>query len=139
MLDERAQQIVSVRLAELERPVRLVMFTQEMECEYCRDTRNLVTELARISPSVEAEIHDFVTERDLAQQYGIDKIPAIAVLGERDYGIRFFGFPGGYEFGTLIDIIGDVARGDSGLQDSTRSALARLDQDVHLQVFTTPT
>lgn len=139
VLDDRQLQLVSQRLRGLERPVRLVMFTQEVECEYCLDTRRLVTQVAGTSAAVEAEVHDFIEERDLAQSYGIDKIPAIAVIGQKDYGIRFYGIPAGYEFGALLDAIVDVSRGDSGLLDSTRVALARLDQDVHLQVFTTPT
>lgn len=139
VLDDRQLQLVSQRLRGLERPVRLVMFTQEVECEYCQDTRHLVTQVAATSSAAEAEVHDFIEERDLAQSYGIDKIPAIAVIGQKDYGIRFYGIPAGYEFGALLDAIVDVSRGDSGLLDSTRVALARLDQDVHLQVFTTPT
>lgn len=30
-------------------------------------------------------------EADMAKKYGVDKIPAIVLFGDRDYGIRFYG------------------------------------------------
>ena len=57
----------------------------------------------------------------------------------QQHGIRLYGLPTGYEFGSLIDAIMDVSKGDSGLSPATRTALASLERDVHLQVFSTPT
>jgi len=56
-----------------------------------------------------------------------------------DTGVRFYGIPAGYEFGTLIDDIVDVSRGTGGLSPETEAYLKSLDTDVHLQVFVTPT
>jgi hypothetical protein len=50
-----------------------------------------------------------------------------------------YGLPSGYEFGTLVDAILDVSRGESGLSAETRQALAALARPVHIQVFSTPT
>jgi len=58
---------------------------------------------------------------------------------EKDYGIRMYGLPSGYEFGTLVEAILDVSRGDSGLSDETRAGLKDLARPVHVQVFSTPT
>ena len=69
----------------------------------------------------------------------MDKIPAIAVEGEKDYGVRFYGEPAGYEFATLIEAIKAVSAGESGLATKTKEALAGLKDPLHLQVFVTPT
>ena len=69
-------------------PVKIVMFTQEMECRYCSDTRNLVQDLATLNDKITAEIHDFVADAAKAKEYGIDKIPAIAIIGKKDYGVQ---------------------------------------------------
>ena len=53
--------------------------------------------------------------------------------------MRFYGLPSGYEFGSLVELILDVSSGDSGLSEATRRALASLERDVHLRVFSTPT
>jgi len=125
-------------------PVKLVMFTQTFECQFCAETRQIVEEIANLSDKISAEILNFVTDKATADLYGIDKIPAIAVLrvedGEdRDYGIRFFGIPSGYEFTSVIEDIIDVSKGDSGLQPQSREAISAITEPVHFQVFVTPT
>lgn len=69
----------------------------------------------------------------------MDKIPATVIEGERDYGIRYYGAPVGYEFATLLTDIADVSKGESNLKPETKEALKKIDQKVHLQVFATPT
>lgn len=130
--------------AHLVNPVKLVMFTQSIECQFCAETRQIVEEIASMSDKISAEIYNFVTDKATAEIYDVDKIPAIAVLrvedGEdKDYGIRFYGIPSGYEFTTVIEDIMDVSRGDSGLQPKSREAVAGLTEPVHFQVFVTPT
>jgi alkyl hydroperoxide reductase subunit AhpF len=115
------------------------MFTQALECDFCEETRELVEELASLSDQVNAVIYDFVADKDKAEEYAIDKIPAIAVLGERDYGVRIYGIPAGYEFTSLIEAIKTVSAGQSGLSEATKEALAQIEQPVHFQVFVTPT
>lgn len=139
MLDEEHREDVADQLADLPSPVRLVMFTQEIECEFCEETRELVQDVASLSQNVEAVIYDFVADEDKAQELGIDKIPAIAVLGERDYGVRLYGIPAGYEFTALMEAIKVVSVGQSGLSEATREALAGVEEPLHLQVFVTPT
>jgi len=125
-------------------PVKMVMFTQSVECQFCSETRQIVEEIAELSDSVSAEILDFVADKATAELYGIDKIPAIAIVRvedgeERDFGIRFFGIPSGYEFTSIIEDIIDVSRGESGLQPKSKEAVAAIKDPVHFQVFVTPT
>jgi glutaredoxin-like protein len=139
ILQEGDKVELSKQLTGLESPVRLLMFTQDFECNFCAETRELVEEIDSLSDDVEAVIYDFATDKDEVELYGIDKIPAIAVVGEKDYGVRFYGIPSGYEFVSLIEAMKTVASGESGLSDATREALAQLDEPVHFQVFVTPT
>jgi len=115
------------------------LFTQEFECEFCAETRQLVEELAQLSDQLTAEIYDFVADEEKAEELNIDKIPAIAVIGEEDYGVRFYGIPSGYEFTSLLHAIQAVAAGEPDLSDDMMEALAALDEPVHMQVFVTPT
>jgi glutaredoxin-like protein len=125
-------------------PVKLVVFTQEIECQFCAETRQIAEEIAELSAKITTEVYDLVDDKAMADLYDVDKIPAIVVLREedgtdKDYGIRFFGIPSGYEFTTVIEDITDVSKGESGLQDKTKQAVAAIDKPVHLQVFVTPT
>jgi glutaredoxin-like protein len=135
--DDRRE--IRKRLAGIEHPVTLLLFTQEHECQFCVLTREMVEEVAALSDKIEVEIHDFVADAAVAQEYGIDKIPAVVVRGDRDYGIRFYGIPAGYEFASFLEAILDVGRRDPQLPADWLALLAKVDQPVMLQVLVTPT
>ena len=115
--------------------VRIITFTQEFECDYCKMTRELLQEVSELSEKISLEVHDFVKERDLARVYGVDKIPATILLGDHDYGIRFYGVPAGYEFTAFIEDIIDASRRDPGLPKEVLAVLSNVDQPVHIQVL----
>ena len=127
------------RLNELVNPVKLVHFTQELNLEYGREARQLLEELANISDKLSVETYNFLIDKEKVAEYAIDKVPATAIRNGKDYGIRFFGLPAGYEFAALLDAILAVSKGDSGLLPASREKLAQLTEPLHLQVFTTPT
>ena len=139
LLNEEIIEQVKQELSDLAGPVKMVMFTQEFECEYCTETRQLVEEIATLSDQITAEVYNFVTDAEKAEALGVDKIPAIAVIGEEDYGVRFYGIPAGYEFVSLLHALKLVAAGKPELSDETLEALAGVSDPVHFQVFVTPT
>lgn len=136
--DEVREKTQSV-LEDLTGQVRLVMFTQNSECEYCEETRQLVEEVGALSDQIAVEVHDFTENKEKAEELGIDKTPAIAVIGAEDYGVRFYGIPSGYEFTSFMDAIQRVAAGEHTLNEETISSLAQIKEPVHMQVFVTPT
>jgi len=131
--------------------VTLLHFTQEpgrlvlpdslkgQECLFCRETKQLLEEVSSLSEKIELQVFDFSADKDKAAEFGIDKIPALVIMGERDHGIRFYGIPSGYEYTSLVEAIVDVSRGQTSLSDKTKETLRALDKDIHLQVFVTPT
>jgi len=139
VLTEDARSSTQKEFEELPGKVKLVVFTQEFECAHCRENTSLANEVASLSDKVDIEMHDFALDKEAVERYGVDKIPAIAVEGEKDYGVRFYGVPAGYEFATLIEAIKAVSAGESGLAPKTKEALAGLKEPLHLQVFVTPT
>jgi glutaredoxin-like protein len=143
LLREKDREHLIQEFAELEQPVALVVFTQEFECQYCKETRQIAEELAELSDRLSVQVYDFVADKELAEQYGVDKIPATVVtLGgdeARDYGIRYYGIPSGYEFSSLVHDILMVSVGESGLSGATRNWISELTEPLHLQVFVTPT
>jgi glutaredoxin-like protein len=127
------------RLKDMVLPVKLVHFTQELNLEYGREAKQLLTELLALSDKLSLEVYNFLLDKDKVSEYGIDRVPATAVRNGKDYGIRFYGLPAGYEFATLLDAIFSVSHGDSGLKAENKEKLAKVSQPVHLQVFVTPT
>jgi alkyl hydroperoxide reductase subunit AhpF len=118
----------------------LAVFSAALADPESEQVRRLVEEIAALEPRITAEPYNFVLDTEKVAALKIQRIPAIAILGaEKDYGIRMYGLPSGYEFGALVDAILDVSSGDSGLSAPTREALAALERPVHVQVFSTPT
>ena len=121
-------------------PVRVILFTQEIECEFCREARQLVQEVGSLIPEkIKVEIYDFVKDADKAKEFNVDKVPAIVIVGKRDYGIRYYGIPYGYEFNSFVDTIMNVSKGATNLSEDTKKKLATIEKTVHIQVFVTLT
>jgi glutaredoxin-like protein len=120
---------------KMEDPVKILMFTQEIECKFCSDTRQLAQELAALSDKISVEVYDFVADANKAKELSINKIPALAIIGKKDYGVRIYGIPYGYELQTLIEAITNVSRGRTDLSEETKKILADVKAPVHIQVF----
>jgi alkyl hydroperoxide reductase subunit AhpF len=130
---------------EMTSPVRLLFFTQTLDCETCLQTRQILDELPPLSDKIAVEEVNLVLEADKARLYGIDRVPAIAVVGQdeaaqpRDSRIRFVGTPAGYEFISLVQAILLVGGRTTGLTEESLRRIAAVDRPVTMQVFTTPT
>ena len=139
-LAERDQVAVRKEFERIQGPVKLVVFSQELVAgELCRQNEQLVREVAALDDRISVEVLNPVIDRERAASYGVEQVPAIVVEGARDYGIRFLGIPGGYEFSNLIDSIIAAYSGEAALSDATKASLAELTDDVHIKVFSTPT
>jgi len=137
--EEHKEHIENELMEKMENPVKIIMFTQEVECQFCAQTRRLINELAALNDKIKVEIHDFLAETDKAKEYGVDKVPALIIMGEKDYGIRFYGLPYGYEFQTLLESVINVSRGKTDLSEETKNKLKEIKTSVHIQVFVTLT
>jgi alkyl hydroperoxide reductase subunit F len=137
--DDKTKAEVVARLAHLREPVRLIYFTQPHACGSCREQRSLLEELASLSHKLSLDVKDFVADDAEAKRYGIDKVPAPVVAGERDYRIRFYGVTAGYEFDSLVEAIAMISTGTSGLDPAIEALVQQIAVPVHLEVAVTLT
>jgi glutaredoxin-like protein len=138
MLKDSDKDAIRQQFRKLTGEVKLINFTQELECQYCRETNQIVKEVAELSDKITAETYNFVNDKEVGGKFNIDKIPATVVMGEEDRGIRFYGIPSGYEFSSLLESIRMVSAGESGLGKTSKEILGQLKKPLHLQVFVTP-
>ena len=140
LLSEEQKKQVKARLAQnLLNPVTLTVFTQEYECDYCKENRELAQDIASSSDKIKLEVLDLMKDSEKAKELGVDKVPATVIGGSKGSRVRFYGVPAGYEFSTFLTDIILVSRGETELSPETRKALAGLKAPVHVQVFVTPT
>jgi alkyl hydroperoxide reductase subunit AhpF len=140
LLSPADQEKLRAAFDEMTSPVRALFFTQTLDCETCVQTRQILDELPSLSSRIAIEEVNFILEKDKAAQYGIDRVPAIALVGgESDSRIRFLGAPSGYEFISLVQAVLLVGGRASSLTPENLVRVAGVDKPMTMKVFTTPT
>ena len=130
---------------EMTRAVRVLFFTHTLDCEPCVQTKQILDELPPLSDKIVIEEVNFVLEKDKAAHYGIERVPALALLsadeaGEmRDTRMRFLGTPSGYEFVSLVQAVMLAGGHDSQLTPQNRALVEAVTEPTTIQVFSTPT
>ncbi|MCY4075604.1 MAG: hypothetical protein OXH04_09285 [Acidobacteria bacterium] len=130
---------LAARLEALTSPVRLVLFTQTFGCETCFEARRTADEIARLSDRIRVEEYNLVLDAERVAEYGAVRAPALAIVGEKDLGLRYYGAPAGYEIESIVSAIEIAGGAGPGLSDESVAALAALDRPLGIQVFVTPT
>lgn len=130
---------LAARLEALTSPVRLVLFTQTFGCETCFEARRTADELARLSDRIRVEEHNLVLDAERVAEYDAVRAPCLAIVGEEDHGLRYYGAPAGYEIESVVSAIEIAGGAGPGLSDESVAALEALDRPVSIQVFVTPT
>ena len=148
LIPDKDQQALRDRFKrELKNDVTIRLFTQRTfgltipgrECRYCDQTQTLMEELAALSPKLHMEIKDYYAQSQEAREAGVERIPAIVLTTGGGSNVKFYGIPAGHEFTNVLEDIVTLSRGVSPLSLDTRKKLKRLKEDVHIQVFITPT
>jgi glutaredoxin-like protein len=98
-----------------------------------------MSEMATLSDKIKVEVYDFVADAEKAKQYGVDKVPATVILGDKDYGVKYYGLPFGYELQTLIEGLINVSKGKTNIPEETKQRLKEIKVPIHIQVFVTLT
>lgn len=137
LFDEKIQNQLKEILKSMNDEVKIIFFTQEIECPVCGDTRSFVEEIASLSDKLSVTVYNFVIDKEIAEKYGVDKIPAIVLLDRdgTDHGVKFYGLPGGYEINSFLGAILEMSGKREELPADILSRIKKIDRDVHIQVF----
>ena len=127
-------------LDALERPVELLVALGPEETplhgardiDFGAETQRLVESLASLSEHLSYRVED--------RPPGVALFPAVLVLPEgEDVGLSYYGFPYGYELGSLIGAVLEAGKRESSLSPESLERLGALEQDLTIDVFVTPT
>jgi len=102
--EEKDKNTIKEIFKGLVNPVKLINFSQELECQFCKETREIMEEVSALSDKLSLEVYNFQLDKEKVNQYNVDKIPATVILGSKDYGLRIYGIPSGYEFASFLTI-----------------------------------
>ncbi|MFW9994005.1 MAG: thioredoxin family protein [Candidatus Odinarchaeota archaeon] len=141
-LDENTKRQIKDMLTRMEGPVTAHLFLSQNHCLYCNEVKELMDNIVKLAPKgkLKLEACECDTESEKAKKHGIDKHPAVVLEGKNKGKVRTFGIMSGYEFGSFIEDIVDVSRGETGLlSQEAKDYIKSIDKPVHIQVFVTPT
>jgi len=148
MISPRDQETLRQRFSqELQGFVRLKLFTQRAsqltvpgrECRYCPQTQQLLEELTALTPKLSLEIVDVYAQQDEVQKTGVQRIPCTILSQDGESRLKYYGIPSGYEFATLLEDVVALSRRENPLKPATLQKLQRVQEELHIQVFVTPT
>jgi glutaredoxin-like protein len=146
LIDEGTMTKLRERLAGLEGPVELRLYLKPdsgrlilpggLGCPTCSQAEELARAVADAAPErVTLSVIDVREQPDEGME-----VPTLTIAppGEEPR-IAFQGLPSGYEFATLLDAIERVSSKDGSLAPEVAERLSKLDTDVEVMVFVTPT
>jgi len=146
MLDERTRKQLKQALEPVRNELEMLVYTGGQLVIPGRDatgeqqaTLTLLREISSINDRIS------VTEKPLlgdeaAAALGITLAPTLLLreAGSERSNIRFVGFPGGYEFSTLISTLIMLGTGENSLSPSALKQLEEVTTPVRVQTFVTP-
>ena len=89
LISEKDQQALQELFEGLEGDVTITNFTQResllivpgQECDYCKETRELLEEVTALSDKLHLETKDFVRDTQEADSLGVTRIPGFVLQG----------------------------------------------------------
>jgi glutaredoxin-like protein len=137
LIDESLKAVVMQRFTNMIEPVTLKVFSAKNHCLFCNEMISLVKAVGELSDKISVEVCNCDEDDPKAKKYGIERHPAIAIDGDDDYGIRFYGVPAGKEFTTFIESIMLVSSRKPVLSPEAEDLLKKVTKKVNLKVFVT--
>lgn len=135
MIRESALQLIRDSLAALKRPVRIVVFTSDVNCDQCVHVRELAQAIKKASPRIALETYDLTMDRDKSVEYGVQRVPSLVVQGAGIRSVSFSGVVEGVSLMLLLDAVNSLANGRPWFPESVTSTLGMLEKQVSLGVI----
>lgn len=152
LIQEKDKRIIKERFdKELKDEVRILFFkksgvglwtpeeTEDNECRYCKEAEEIYTDVISLSDKLKLEIYELGKDKEIFDQYKIERIPTIVILGKNKGLVRYVGIPAGYEFTSFIEDIIDASKGEIDFKEDNIKKIEDIKDKVHIQVFVTPT
>ena len=139
-INEKVKSEIEQHFNELKDNIQIIYFTQLLNCDLCKETGQLLKEVAEISDKIEFVEYNFQTDKEKVEEFDIKMVPGFIVKEKNgDRHLKFYGIPSGYEFASLLHGIKLISSGNHDLKDNALERIKKINKPVHLQVFVTPT
>ena len=137
LINERSRKELAAKFRhELRDEVGLSVFAGPENKAYCDFALQLCHELNELDGRIVPTVYQGDSKE--ASRLGITRTPTVLIGWDQGYKVRYTGAPIGEEAGAFIETIALVSRGESGLQEDSKTTLQNLDRSVSIQVYVAP-
>jgi len=139
LLDDSNREKIQDFLNAMQDKVEVIYFTQEMECDICKQTRQFLSEISELNDNLVLTIYDFVDDDDQAKELGIEQIPAFVLKNKEgsNTGIKFYGLPGGYEINSFLTSLVEVSGNKEEVELDIQKRIDKIEKEINIKVFVT--
>ena len=137
LFDKNTRKQLQDILGQMQGNVRIILFTQEIECQYCKEAHQFAKEIAALDTHLTLSVYKLVEDKTMADRYEVDKVPALLLLDQddRDMRMRFYGIPAGYEINTFLWALLAASGKREIIPPEITERIRRIEKDILLQVF----
>jgi len=135
MLEEEKLSIIRSSTAKIAKPVKLIVFTKNAAPEVCPAVLALARAVKGKMETIGVEAYDLVMDKDQTELYGIQRVPALVVLGVTGRSVVFYGSTGKMFLEILLDTVQHVSDAKVWFPDGIRHSLKRLTGHVQVHIF----
>ena len=114
------------------------LFSRETDWPPYREIKRLLEKLATITDKIKPELVNYDADKEKVERYGIKRVPALAIIGRKDYGIRYYCIPEGAELYNFLDDLVQISSGQADVSPETEAKLAQIKRPVQLEYFVSP-
>lgn len=129
------REVLDNKFKALVNDVKLLLFTRETYCPYCNETGRLLKRLSAINHKIKFDSYNFSINKEKEKEYHVFDVPALAIIGKKDYGIRYYGYPRGNGLKDFIDDIIYISKGESTLKPEVTMKLDQFTKPTQLKIF----
>ncbi|MGI6735444.1 MAG: protein disulfide oxidoreductase [Bacilli bacterium] len=134
---EVASQIKQV-LDQMKNPITLKLFV-EGACPTCLETKQVLEETKALSDKITLVIHDLNNGGEEAKKYDVTITPTFVILDDKGeyHGVKFSGFPGGYEINSFISALLEMSGHRPNFSQEIIKRVSKINKPVDIKVFVT--
>lgn len=139
LLNQDLQKQIGDFLNPMKENISIVLFTSESNCDSCKDTLQLLTEVSELSEKVTFVSKDIEKDAEEVKKYGVTMVPSFVMLDkDGNYkGVKFNGIPAGHEINSFLTAILDMSGVDFGFDDALIERIKNIKSPVNIKVFVT--
>lgn len=126
-------------LSQANDPITIKLFTKSGDCYSCEETKQLLSEMAEIKPSIQLITFDIEQNAEEAIKYDITLTPSFVMLDKNGTykGVKFNGIPAGHEINSFISAILEMSGLDITYKQDVISRIQSITKPVNIKVFVT--